>query len=106
MSFFKVPQWRNESYLEWVRHLGCRGCGIEGVINHAHHNIAERFGSSKASDAWSLPLCPTCHTVLHAGWQDWERENNTQDRHCLIILNRALVAGVLELNKKKAREVW
>lgn len=105
MSFFKVPLWRNETYLSWIRARDCRSCGIAGVVNHAHHNIAHRYSSSKASDAWTLPLCPTCHTALHGNWPQWEQENNTQDRHCLILLNEALVTGVLELNKKKAREL-
>jgi|SoimicmetaTmtLPB_FD_contig_71_143848_length_772_multi_1_in_0_out_0_3 hypothetical protein len=104
MSFFKEPTWRSDPYMTWVRAQTCMGCGSWG-IHHAHHNIAERYGSSKASDAWTLPLCPTCHTRLHADWPKWERENGAQDRHCLVILNRALVAGVLELNKRKLKEL-
>lgn len=104
MSNFKEPAWRSEAYLSWIRTQTCRGCGAYGQ-HHAHHNIANRYGSSKAADAWALSLCPTCHTLLHADWPRWEDENNTQDRHCLILLNRALVNGVLELNKKRAREL-
>ena len=104
MSFFKDPAWRSESYLAYIRTQPCRGCGSY-LSGHAHHDIANRYGSSKASDAWVIPLCPTCHTLLHADWPAWERENNTQDRHCLVMLNRALVAGVLELNKRRIKEL-
>lgn len=104
MSFFKDPAWRNEPFLAYVRGLPCVGCGSY-ASGHAHHNISQRFGSSKHSDAWTIPLCPTCHTLLHADWPAWERENNTQDRHCLILLNRALVAGVLEVNKRRIKEL-
>ena len=104
MSFFKDPAWRSDAYMTYVRSQPCRGCGSY-LSGHAHHNISERFGSAKHSDAWTIPLCPTCHTLLHADWPAWERENNTQDRHCLVMLNRALVAGVLELNKRKLKEL-
>jgi hypothetical protein len=101
MSFQKEPQWRNAEYLAWVRQQPCRGCGVVGLL-HAHHNIAHRYGSAKASDAWAMSLCPDCHTLLHSDWPMWEARNNAQDRHCLVLLNQALVAGVLELNKRKA----
>jgi hypothetical protein len=101
VSFQKEPQWRSAEYLAWVRSQPCRGCGVVGVL-HAHHNIAHRYGSSKASDLWALPMCPKCHALLHSDWPAWEESNNTQDRHCLITLNAAAVAGVLELNKRKA----
>ena len=103
MSFFKQPAWRNEAYLSWVRVQTCVCCGAYGK-QHAHHNIANRFGTSKAPDAWTLPLCATCHTLLHSDWPAWEEANNTQDRHCLILLNLALVDGVLEINKRKILE--
>lgn len=101
MSFLKQPAWRSDQYLAWVRQQPCRGCGVFGVV-HAHHNIAMRFGSSKASDLWAMPMCPDCHTLLHSDWPAWEAQHNTQDRHCLVTINEAAVVGVLELNKRKA----
>lgn len=103
MSFFKEPTWRSPEYLKWVRVQPCMGCGAYGQ-HHAHHNIANRFSSAKASDAWTLPLCAACHTELHGNWPAWEEANGTQDRHALVILNRAAVAGVLQLNKRKVLE--
>lgn len=104
MSFFKDPAWRSEPFLAYVRTLPCVGCGAY-CSGHAHHNISQRFGSSKHSDLWTMPLCPTCHMLLHADWPAWERENGTQDRHCLVLLNTALVNGVLELNKRRIKEL-
>lgn len=104
MSYFKDPAWRSPDYLSWVRVQPCEGCGQYGQ-NHAHHNIAQRFSSAKASDAWSMPECSVCHATLHRDWPAWEAQNGTQDRTCLVMLNRALVAGVLEVNKRKLREL-
>ena len=102
MSNFKKPTMRSELYMAWVRTQACRGCGVHGQ-QQAHHNIANRYGSSKQSDFCTMPLCATCHELLHAGWRQWEQENGTQDRHCLETLEQAIRDGVLVVDKKAAR---
>jgi hypothetical protein len=102
MSNFKRPAFRSPELLAYIRTLPCCGCGIYGQ-HHAHHNISQRFGSSKAGDDWAMALCPPCHTKLHAGWRQWEEQNGTQDRHCLETISQALRDGVLVIDKKCAR---
>lgn len=98
----KHPAIRSTAYLHWVRSLPCCGCQVIGRVE-AHHNIADRFGSSKSSDLNSLPLCPDCHRELHAGWRRWEESHGSQWMHAMKTIDRAASDGVLEVNTKIAR---
>lgn len=98
----KRPPFRSEPYLSWVRSLPCCGCGVVGRVE-AHHNIADRFGTAKAPDAYALPLCPDCHRELHRNWHEWEAIHGPQWRHACRTLHEALRAGVLTIDNKTAR---
>lgn len=95
---------RSEPYLDYVRSLPCVGCGVQGRV-HAHHCIADRHGSSKHADISVMPLCPSCHAALHAGWHDWEDAYGSQWRHVYETIARAAADGVLVVNNKAAREM-
>lgn len=101
----KRPPFRSEAYLSWVRSQPCCGCGVTGTRVHAHHNIADRFSSSKAADAFAMPLCADCHRELHADWPQWEALHGPQWRHVAKTLHEAIRHGVLSLDARAAREL-
>jgi hypothetical protein len=99
----KRPKTRSEPYMAWVRSLPCCGCG-QTPAGEAHHCISDRYGSSKASDLHTLPLCRACHADLHAGWWEWEKQHGEQWRHVAATLERAAGLGVIVIDTKAARE--
>lgn len=99
----KHPKTRNEPYMAWVRSLSCCGCG-QTPAGEAHHCIADRYGSSKASDLHTIPLCRGCHNELHAAWDHWERTHGPQWRHVAATIERAASLGVIVIDAKAARE--
>lgn len=103
-DLMKLPKLRSEAYLGWVRSLPCCGCGVQGRV-HAHHCIADRYGSSKHSDLACMPLCPDCHTGLHADWPAWEATHGAQWRHVFQTLDRAASMGVLVVDARAAKEL-
>jgi hypothetical protein len=52
-----------------VAQLPCVICSSWPV--DVHHCIHDRYGTRKASDFDTLPLCPTCHCKLHADKSSW-----------------------------------
>jgi hypothetical protein len=60
------------SYMAQVARLPCVICGAFPV--QVHHVICGRFGSRKASDFDTIPLCPACHLGpdgIHANKAAW-----------------------------------
>lgn len=98
-SFFRQPPLRDAQYLAYVRTLPCCGCGFHGE-QQAHHAIGQRYSSAKASDLHTLPLCPDCHRLLHAGWTRWEEDHGSQWMHVARTLETARAAGVLTIDHK------
>lgn len=94
---------RSEPYMEWVRSLPCVACGVVGRV-HAHHCIADRYGSSKHSDLSCIALCPEHHSELHADWPAWEALHGSQWRHVYETLALAGAMGILTIDAKAARE--
>lgn len=99
---FRKPPMKHPDYLTYVAALECVGCGVCGQ-QQAHHNIADRFGSSKADDANSLSLCAPCHAQLHANWPEWEERHGSQWKHVAQTLLQAIRDGVWVLDRKAAR---
>lgn len=58
--------WRSEAYKAHVRTFACLAC--PRPAEHAHH-IRECFPRTmgvRISDAYVVPLCEKCHSLLHA----------------------------------------
>lgn len=56
----------NGRYLAYIRSLPCEKCGSVPPCE-AHHQPAIGHGSmgSKCSDYRAIPLCSSCHHILH-----------------------------------------
>ena len=106
MSFFKEPLFRCEAYTTWVRTLPCANCAAHPP-SAPHHRIGHgRNSAMKTSDAEVMPLCDECHQNLHnIGWRQWEEANRPQFQMVVETINKALFQGVLEVNKKVAKEL-
>ena len=62
-----------KAHMAAVARLGCVCCGARPV--ELHHCISGRYGSRKASDFDTIPLCVEHHrgaTGIHASKRDWE----------------------------------
>lgn len=96
MSNFKVPRMDDPDYRKWVASLPCANCG-NGYKSHAHHRIGHgRVSTMKVDDYETMPLCATCHGLLHGdGWFSWEPENRTQHAMTVETLIQALRQEVL-----------
>ena len=67
-------------YMRAVKQLPCCACGSPPP-NDAHHCIHDRYGTRKASDFDTVPLCRSCHQGphgIHAGKASW-RERHGPD---------------------------
>lgn len=77
----KVRPGMSGSHLAMVRNLPCCVCGRGGPgvwvvpVIEAHHLLrtGEHGIGRRSSDRWAIPLCPYCHSNLHAngdeqGW--------------------------------------
>jgi hypothetical protein len=73
-----------------VAQLPCIICASWPV--QVHHCIHDRYGTRKASDFDTIPLCPPCHRKLHSDKTAW-REAHGPDYGFLEVV-RALVAGL------------
>lgn len=78
-------------YMQAVKQLPCCVCG-SAPPNDAHHCISDRYGTRKASDFETVPLCKECHQGphgVHAEKRSW-RERHGPD-HGYIAETRAKV---------------
>jgi hypothetical protein len=81
-------------YMAQVARLPCVICGASPV--QVHHVICGRFGSRKASDFDTIPLCPACHLDpdgIHANKAAWVARHG-DDRDYLPAV-AAMVAGLI-----------
>lgn len=62
----KIKPYRNEKHLAWVRSKSCISCGHPSPSD-PHHLISLGSGGMgiKDTDAMTIPLCRTCHNLLH-----------------------------------------
>ena len=70
------------NWLGRVASLGCVVCKSLGVSSPAivHHLTGHPYRGigRKASDAFTIPLCPSHHDMLHRGIGTFERQFGTQ----------------------------
>ncbi len=64
----RSPRQRDGGHLSAIRQLPCLKCGLEpcGEAAHVRMNCSalgkRQAIGAKPDDAWSVPLCPGCHT--------------------------------------------
>jgi pentose-5-phosphate-3-epimerase len=88
---------RSEKYLKFVREHACINCGIPAHIDgiDAHHVNGQAIGggmAQKISDIFTIPLCRKCHGMIHQ-----DKNMIDQPRHALMMIERAVHAGVLKV---------
>lgn len=69
-------RWANDRYLAFVRGLPCCHCGVSPA-GDAHHVIGVGNFSGvglKAPDSLSMPLCRSCHGLVHATPDIWSSQ--------------------------------
>lgn len=90
-----APALRSEPWLAYVRTLPSVESGHVGCV--AHHSIGSgRCSTLKTSDYFAIPLTDAEHKKLHHwGWAEWERKNGNQLGHAFMVLEKAIIAGVL-----------
>lgn len=66
MNYLKSPTFRSEAWRRAVASLPCCCCGLEGPSQAAHRNEGKGMGI-KTSDAWTVPLCTSCHADFDQG---------------------------------------
>ena len=80
-------------YMRAVKQLGCCVCGMPPPSD-AHHCISGRYGTRKASDFETIPLCRNCHqdgpNAIHRAKASWEAIHGPDTGH--IKPTRRLVA--------------
>jgi hypothetical protein len=54
---------------------------------------------TKVPDWWVIPICRTCHDVLHHDVNAWEDQNGSQFEHVCLTFLQAIREGVLVLGK-------
>tara|TARA_B100000035_G_C20868757_1_gene495178 strand:- start:389 stop:784 length:396 start_codon:yes stop_codon:yes gene_type:complete len=69
---------RGQEYMRQVKQLPCCICAKPGPSD-AHHPICDRYGTRKASDFDTIPLCRECHldgpNAIHNGKQTWREKH-------------------------------
>ena len=68
---------RAKAHLERVKALPCVVCHRHGPSD-AHHVFCGRYGTDKASDFDTIPLCKDCHQGphgIHSAKASWEAAN-------------------------------
>jgi len=71
-------QRRHPRHLDWIRAHRCAACStMDAVV--AHHVRINTDGATglKPSDWFALPLCPSCHTAVHAGERSFEKRHQS-----------------------------
>ncbi|EAV6214441.1 DUF968 domain-containing protein [Salmonella enterica] len=82
-------------YTQWVKRQPCCGCG--NVSDDPHHIIDHGFSGTgtKSCDLLVIPLCRSCHVVLHRDTKAWEEQNGSQLLWLARTLARATGIGAI-----------
>ncbi len=76
ISNFKTERVRDKKYLAHVRQLPCLACRTHWCGDAHHITYAEPNAMGmKVGDNWVVPLCRSCHQMLHANGNErkyWE----------------------------------
>jgi NAD-dependent SIR2 family protein deacetylase len=87
-------------YTRWVKTLRCVSCNAPADDPHHPHGSGFKGMGTKVPDWWVIPICRTCHDVLHHDVHVWEEENGMQLEHVALTLLQAIREGVLHLGKQ------
>ena len=104
-------KFRSAPHLAFVRKKPCCVCGNE-CGNHAHHLRINHGMGMKASDEWTVPLCPNCHlygpdAVHRYGSKlelDWFLRHGVDAKALAIVLFKK--SPHKEHKPKKAKSKW
>ena len=85
-----------KAHLARVKALPCVICGKPGPSD-AHHCFHGRYGSRKASDFETIPLCKECHQdgpkSIHRDKAGWELRNGPDHEYLPVVAD--ILAGEL-----------
>jgi hypothetical protein len=81
--YLKQPTYRSEAWRRAVASLPCVCCMREGS-QAAHRNEGKGMGL-KTSDAWTVPLCPSCHSEFDQG-RRWDKQTKREMFDAWLIL--------------------
>jgi hypothetical protein len=76
------------SHIARVKELPCVACHQSPVEAHHIRQSGITGGAQKASDWFTIPLCPPCHRQLHADKPLWEMRYGRQIDHVCQTLDR------------------
>lgn len=90
----KNKPFRSEKYKKWIRTQPCCNCGSIGVDPHHLTGMGNMGGmGTTAPDTMIMPLCRTCHDMMHLHpemWTDqWEMIART--------LDKAFLGGIVKI---------
>ena len=78
---FKKKIFRDRSYLDYIKSLPCCNCGREA---EPHHTQVGGTGI-KGSDYRTVPMCRTCHMILHQnGKETFQKKFNVNFNERII----------------------
>ena len=69
---------KSKKHLARVAELPCCICSVSPVQVHHIRDMAVSGAGQRASDYFTMPLCPPCHARLHADKAAWERQHGSQ----------------------------
>ena len=76
------------AHLARVKALPCVICHKPGPSD-AHHVICDRYGTSKAGDFETIPLCKSCHQhgpmAIHNDKRGWVKRNGPDHAYLPIV---------------------
>lgn len=75
-------------HMRRVKMLPCVICKRPGPSD-AHHIICDRYGSAKASDFETIPLCKSCHQdgpeAIHNGKASWVKRHGPDHSYLPLV---------------------
>ena len=92
-----VRPFRSRAYLQYVSSLQCP-CG--NPADEAHHVIDCGLGGgmgTKPSDLATIPLCRTCHSMIHNNVAAWENVFGPQMLWVYLTIEEARENGVIDI---------
>jgi hypothetical protein len=95
-----VERMESPVYTRWVKTLRCVSCNAPADDPHHPHGSGFKGMGTKVPDWWVIPICRTCHDVLHHDVHAWEEEHGSQLEHTALTLLQAIREGVLHLGKQ------
>jgi len=86
------------AHMMWVKTCECHVCGRFGP-SEAHHVFHDRYGTRRASDWLTIPLCPQCHRegrdAIHKTKRTWRDLHGPDYGFVPMYLNFSPIDGAL-----------